>query len=103
MHVCCDKSSSPLAPPLLARPAGVVVALAHAQLVVLRSAPLRLVPILALLTETNRASQSAKHENVEFRKKRRHGVWSHLRSSSPANSSSLSSSSASLKSSSELD
>ena len=52
-----------LAPPLLARPAGVVVALAHAQLVVLRSAALRLVPILALLTETNRASQSAKHKN----------------------------------------
>ena len=72
MHVCCDNSSSPLAPPLLARPAGVVVALAHAQLVVLRSAALRLVPILALLTETNRASQSAKHEKELNRKKRRH-------------------------------
>ena len=103
MHALFRTRTLQLAPPLLARPAGVVVALAHAQLVVLRSAALRLVPILALLTETNRATQSAKHENVEFRKKRRHGVWSHLRSSSPANPSSLSSSSASLKSSSELD
>ena len=66
MHVCCDNSSSPLAPPLLARPAGVVTACAHAHLVVLRSAALRLVPILALLTETSRASQSAKVEKLSF-------------------------------------
>ena len=72
MFVATNNSSSQLAPPLLARPAGVVVALAHAQLVVLRSAPLRLVPVLALLTATNRASQSAKHENELNRKKRRH-------------------------------